>query len=214
MKSKKSCQDGDVPANIFKIFAAYLADPVTDIINCSISTGSYPNIWKEEIATPIPKSHPTQKLEDLRNISVLLNCDKICESLLSELIIKDMEENIDSAQYGNRKKKSINHYLIKMIDRILSAVDKNSRKETVAVVASLIDWSKAFPRQNPKLGVESFLRNGVRPALIPVLTSFFQNRKMTVKWHGCQSTKRNLNGGGPAGSTLGLLKYLSMISLY
>ena len=89
------------------------------------------------------------------------------------------------------------------------AVDNNSRKETVAVIASLIDWSKAFPRQNPKLGVESFLKNGVRPSIIPVLTSFFQNRKMTVKWHGCLSTKRDLNGGGPAGSTIGLLEYLS-----
>ena len=35
------------------------------------------------------------------------------------------------------------------------------------------------------------------------------NRKMTVKWHGCKSTKRDLIGGGPAGSTIGLLEYLS-----
>ena len=45
--------------------------------------------------------------------------------------------------------------------------------------------------------------------LIPVLTNFFIGRKLTVRWHGCKSTKRNLNGGGPAGSTLGLLEYLS-----
>ena len=87
MTSKKSCREGDVPANIFKIFAAYIAEPITDIVNCSISTGSYPKIWKEELATPIPKSYPTQKLSDLRNISGLLNCDKITETLLSELII-------------------------------------------------------------------------------------------------------------------------------
>ena len=35
------------------------------------------------------------------------------------------------------------------------------------------------------------------------------DRKLTVKWHGCKSSKRDLNGGGPAGSTLGLLEYLS-----
>ena len=116
---------------------------------------------------------------------------------------------MDPAQYGNRKGKSINHYLIKMIHRILSALDNNSRRETFAVVANLIDWSKAFPRQCPKLGVESFIKNGVRPSLIPVITSFFMNRKLTVKWHGCKSTKRDINGGGPAGSTLGLLEYLS-----
>ena len=209
MKTNKSNIDGDVPAKVFKIFAAYVAQPLTDILNCCIKTGKYPDIWKEEIATPIPKVHPTLKLSDLRNISGLLNCDKISEKLLAELVLEDMEYKIDSAQFGNRKGKSINHYLIKMIHRILSALDKNSRKERFAVVANLIDWSKAFPRQCPKLGVQSFIKNGVRPSLIPVLTSFFQDRKMTVKWHGCKSTQRNLPGGGPAGSTLGLLEYLS-----
>jgi hypothetical protein len=32
---------------------------------------------------------------------------------------------------------------------------------------------------------------------------------MTVKWHGCQSLPRKVNGGGPQGATLGLLEYLS-----
>ena len=116
---------------------------------------------------------------------------------------------MDPKQYGNRKGKSINHYLIQMIHRIHSALDNNSKRETFAVIASLIDWSEAFPRQCPKLGVEAFIKNGVRPSLIPVLTSFFMNRKLTVKWHGCKSTKRDIPGGGPAGSTIGLLEYLS-----
>ena len=209
LKVKKSTIKGDIPAKIFKVFAAYLAEPLAIILNCSIRNGEYPDIWKDEIATPIPKTHPTSSINDLRNISGLLNCDKISETMLAELIMSDIEQNLDSSQFGNRKGKSINHYLIKMIHRILTSLDNNSRKETFAVVANLIDWSKAFPRQCPKLGVESFIKNGVRPALIPILTSFFQNRKITVKWHGCKSSKRNLNGGSPAGSTLGLLEYLS-----
>ena len=32
---------------------------------------------------------------------------------------------------------------------------------------------------------------------------------MTVKWHGCHSLPRKVNGGGPQGATLGLLEYLS-----
>ena len=32
---------------------------------------------------------------------------------------------------------------------------------------------------------------------------------MFVKWHGCQSVIRSINGGGPQGATLGLLEYLS-----
>ena len=53
------------------------------------------------------------------------------------------------------------------------------------------------------------MQNGVRPSLIPVLVNYFQDRQMSVKWHGCQSVPRNIKGGGPQGATLGLLEYLS-----
>ena len=96
-----------------------------------------------------------------------------------------------------------------MLDRILSGLDNNSKGDVFAVVANLIDWNNAFPRQCPKLGVESFLNNGVCPSLIPVLINFFQDRKMSVKWHGCFSVPKDIKGGGQQGATLGLLEYLS-----
>ena len=77
------------------------------------------------------------------------------------------------------------------------------------VLATMVDWKQAFPRQCPKLGVESFVQNGVRPALIPVLINYFQGRRMKVKWHGVMSSLRQLNGGGPQGSTFGIWEYLS-----
>ena len=123
--------------------------------------------------------------------------------------IADMQAKLDPSQYGNQKGISIQHYLIKMVHRILSALDNNSRRDTFAIVASLIDWNNAFPRQCPKLGIESFIKNGVRPALIPVLINYFQDRQMSVKWHGQRSVPKRVNGGGPQGATLGILEYLS-----
>ena len=120
-----------------------------------------------------------------------------------------MKPNLDPAQYGNQPVISIQHYLINMIHRILTAVDKSTKSEAFAVIDSLIDWENAFPRQCPKLGIESFMRNGVRPALIPVLINYFQDRKMSVKWRGVRSLPRTLKGGGPQGATMGLLEYLS-----
>ena len=67
-----------------------------------------------------------------------------------------------------------------MIHKILTAVDNNSRWSTFAVVANLINWDNTFPRQWAKLGVESFIENGVRPALIPVLINYFQVRQMVA----------------------------------
>ena len=39
--------------------------------------------------------------------------------------------------------------------------------------------------------------------------NYFQDREMSVSWHGCLSTPRKINGGGPQGATLGILEYLS-----
>ena len=61
--------------------------------------------------------------------------------------------------------------MIKMLDRVLSLID-GSKEESVAVIATMIDWSKAFPRLDSTLGIESFIENGVRPSLIPIVASF------------------------------------------
>ena len=72
-----------------------------------------------------------------------------------------------------------------------------------------MDWSQAFDRQCPLLGIEAFIRNGVRKSVFPVLVNFFQNRKMVVKWKGLRSSTRSLNGGGPQRGTLGIIEYTS-----
>ena len=209
IKTNKATVPGDFPARLMKQFAAYLADPFTDIVNTSIRRGEYPQIYKFEVCTPVPKCYPPKDTSQIRNISGLLNFDKQMEKLISELIISDMSLKIDPSQYGNQKGVSIQHYLINMIHRILTVLDTNTQRETFAVIASMIDWNNAFPRQCPKLGIESFIENGVRPALIPVLINYFQDREMSVKWHGCRSVPRKVNGGGPQGATIGLLEYLS-----
>ena len=63
-------------------------------------------------------------------------------------------------------------------------LDNNQKGDTFAAVAALIDWKQAFPRQCPTLGVKSWIANGVRPALIPLIMDFFRNRAMVVRWHG------------------------------
>ena len=131
------------------------------------------------------------------------------DKIIGEYLIQDLADTRDRSQYGNEKNLSINHYLIKMLHRILCAVDRNSQSEAFAVILNLIDWSQAFDRQSHKLGVQSFVKNGVRPALIPILVSFFEDRHMKVKWNGVTSSSRKLNGGGPQGGLLGILEYLS-----
>ena len=85
-----------------------------------------------------------------------------------------MSASRDPSQYGNEKGISVNHYLIKMINEILTCLDTDTANEKNAAFCSLIDWKQAFDRQCPTLGVQSFVNNGVRGSLIPLLISYFQ----------------------------------------
>jgi hypothetical protein len=191
------------------MFAYELSFPLSDVFKRSCKFGEYPDIWKLETVTPAPKVYPPQTANDLRKISGTLNFSKIFEKFLAEAMISDMKATSDPSQYGNEKGIGTQHYLIKMIDRILTCLDTNNSKEAYAVICQLIDWNQAFDRQCPLLGIKSFIENGVRKSVIPVLVNYFQDRKMKVKWHGVFSSVRNMPGGGPQGCHMGQLEYSS-----
>ena len=157
----------------------------------------------------MPKVNPPRDLDELRPISNLFIFNKIQEELVAELVVLDMQAKLDPSQYGNIKKTFIQHYLIKMLHQILAALNRNSKGDIFAACVTLYDYKQAFSRQSHKLGVQSFLENGVRAQLIPALISYFQGRTMQVKWRGLLSTKRHLPGSGAQGSFLGNWEYLS-----
>ena len=209
MNKKAATVPNDLPIKLIQEFGVEIAFPLSHIINFCIQNGIYPDICKMESVTTVPKVFPAEKLKDLRKISGLLSFSKVTDKIVGEYLIEDMSHTRDMAQYGNEKNISAQHYLIKMIHKIHMAVDRNSQMEAISVILNMVDWSQAFDRQSHKLGIESFIKNGVRESLIPLLISFFQNRKMKVKWNGKFSKVHILNGGGPQGGLMGILEYLS-----
>ena len=209
MNKKAATLEGDIPMKVIAEFAEELAFPLSNIVNESLIQGVYPKMWKIETVTPVPKVYPAEKLTQLRKISGLVNFSKVTDKIIAEYLTEDMARSRDISQYGNEKGLSIEHYLIKMLHKILCTVDKNSKNEAFAVILSMIDWAQAFDRQSHYLGIKSFIQNGVRPALIPVLINFFQDRKIEVKWRGLRNSTRPLNDRGPQGGTLGTIEYTS-----
>ena len=209
MNKNAATLPNDIPMKLINYFSDDLALPLCHIVNSCLKSGKYPAIWKCEIVTPVPKVKVPEKLDQLRKISGLLNFSKITDSILTEFIVADMSMLSDKAQYGNVKGVSVQHYLIKMIHQILLKVDKTSQSGSFAVILNMIDWSQAFDRISHRHGIQSFIDNGVRPSLIPVLVNYFQGRSMQVKWNKGISTPRPLPGGTPQGDTLGILEFNS-----
>ena len=62
IKVNKSCILGDIPAKFIKLLSRQIAIPYAHILNIMFIKGEYPNIWKHEIQTPIPKTCPPKIL--------------------------------------------------------------------------------------------------------------------------------------------------------
>ena len=81
------------------------------------------------------------------------------EKIVVKYLVQDMKSKLDECQYANQENQSINHYLIKLVDRVLNALDGSSQGEHTAVLCTLVDFSKAFDRQDPTLAMKSFQEN-------------------------------------------------------
>ena len=195
---------------LVSMFSKEIALPLTHIINSIFETYSYPELWKTEVITPIQKCYPASTMKELRPISQILVFPKIFDRILAEYLSEDLEENSDPKQYGNQRGLSINHYLINMLNKILTGLDRNSASEKNAAILMMIDYAQAYEMQSHTLGVRSFISNGVRNSLVPVLVNFFSDRKIIVKWNGEHSFPRSVAAGSLQGINAGgILEFLS-----
>ena len=206
LKNRKSTQPIDLPSKVRNEFAFELATPLTDIYDSCLERYHYPKLWKHEWVVPAQKTINPKTLKDLRKISLTSEFSLVFEGLMKDWILQDIGPKIDPAQYGNQKRTSTEHMVVKLMDKILKLIDQNPHRS--AVVASMLDWSSAFDRQDPTLAIEKFLKLGVRPALVPVLVSYLTDREMQVKFNGKYSSTHRLPGGGPQGTLIGLIEYL------
>ena len=206
LKNTKSTFNIDLPNKVRKEFSVDLSTPLTDIINTCMEEGVYPQLWKFETISPVPKVTHPKILKDLRKISSTSDYSKVFESFLKDWLMEDIAPKIDIGQFGGQKGMGTEHMLVCLVNRILSLLDNNT--EPTAVIAAMVDWTAAFDMQDPTKAIQKFLKMGVRSSLIPVLISYLTERKMRVKFNGELSEVHDLIGGGPQGTLLGLLEYL------
>ena len=81
-----------MPASIMKQLINYYAEPLTYLINQSISQGIFPEELKLAKVLPIFKCEDEQLVQNYRPISILPFFSKVFEKITSKYIIEFMEE--------------------------------------------------------------------------------------------------------------------------
>ena len=118
-------------------------------------------------------------------------------------------DKIDPKQYGGQKKTSITHYLVDLVNFVLYNQDLTTPH---FVLACLVDFSKAFNRQNHKLLITILSDMGVPGWLLALVIAFLEDRSMILRYKGTCSSSKPLPGGGPQGTILGLFLFLILIN--
>ena len=208
-KKPRSGVPGDLPREIIKEFSVELARPASRIINKITESAKWPTSWKKEYITPIGKIPEPETEDDLRPISLTNFFSKVTEHFVVMWLLEYIEHLIDFRQFGGQKGNSITHYLIEFINFILS---NQENKEPTAVLACMIDFSKAFNRQNHNLLITKLSDMGVPAWLLKIVMAFLTDRTMVVRFKGATSTPKSLPGGGPQGTLLGLLLFIVLIN--
>ena len=133
----------------------------------------------------------------------------MAEHFVVSWLLNFIGHKIDFRQYGGLKGNSITHYIIEFVNFILSCQDSS---EQTAVLACMVDFSKAFNRQNHNNLITKLSDLGVPSWLLKIVMAFLRNRKMQVRYKGKTSTTKLMPGGGPQGTLLALILFIVMIN--
>ena len=77
----------------------------------------------------------------------------------------------------------------------------------------MIDFSKAFNRQDHNILLTLLCDLGVPGWLLRIVASFLEDRELLLKYRGHTASSKKLPGGGPQGTVLGMFLFIVLINL-
>ena len=196
-----------IPPILIKKCSESLADPLTKIYNKSITTGTFPKVWKKSIISPIFKSGDRSLIINYRPISLLCIFGKVFESLVYSKIFPSIQPYISDAQHGFFPNRSTTSNLICFFNNITKAIEDHAQFDVLYT-----DFRKAFDTVDQNILLKKMEDLGFYGPLLSWCESYLTDREQQVVLNGNESYTFNATSGVPQGSHLGPLFFLIFIN--
>jgi hypothetical protein len=198
LKPKSSYGHDQISTKLLKESINNIGEPITYIINRSLSTGIVPDKMKIAKVIPIYKNSDPLLIKNYRPVSLLTAFSKLLEKIMYSKVLNFLQANqsLYKHQYGFRSKHSTIHPIIHLINNCAEANNKRDKEFTLAIFC---DLSKAFDVINHKILLKKLYRYGIRGNALKWFKSYLSDRLQFVELDGNQSTMENILCGVPQG---------------
>lgn len=200
LKSNKAPGPDSLTNQLIKNLPSKAIEFITNIFNCCLSTGYFPQAWKAANCVAIPKQgkdHTQSK--GYRPISLINTLSKIFERIIHSHLKTWLDESaiIPQEQFGFRRGHSTTHQLKRVSDII---DQKLGAKKSVGIMT--LDIEKAFDSVWQEGLIHKLIRKRCPPFLIRIIHSFIKKRTFQVKCGAATSSPKPVPFGVPQGSVL------------
>ena len=205
----KSCEIDCIPTKFLKENLSIFEDIILKIVNVSLSSGTFPEKWKEAIIRPL---HKNPKLETItKNYRPVSNLPFLSK-VLEKCVLLKLQEHLDKQnllpdyQSAYRKNYSCETAVLSVVNDILWGMEE---KSVTALVA--IDLTAAFDTVDHNI-MSDVLQNyyGLSGSSLQWFNSYLKDRKFKVSINQAYSKTNCINYSVPQGSCAGP----SLYSLY
>jgi len=205
LKSKTSCGHDGISNQLLKQMKHELAEPISVIINQSITSGIFPDTLKVAKIIPFHKKNDIHLFDNYRPVSILPSISKVFEKFYFNQIYDYFCEKklFYQSQYGFRSQHSTELAATEFIDKIVTGMDEGQ-----VPLSIFLDLSKAFDTIDHKILLFKLKYYGINDKELHLLNSYLTNRYQYVQYNETKSNQLLITTGVPQGSILGPLLFL------
>ncbi|MES9881480.1 MAG: reverse transcriptase family protein, partial [Sedimenticola sp.] len=194
---------------LLKLSAIVIAPSITLLVNKSINSCTFPDVWKNAKVSPLLKSGAKDEVNNYRPISILPTLSKLIEKFVNVHLTAFLTQHnlLHKSQSGFRCNHSTESALLLMIEQWLSAINNGD-----CVGCVMVDFRKAFDMVDHEILLQKLNCYKFSDQSLRWFDSYLKHRKQVTSVNGSCSKELLIECGVPQGSILGPTLFLLFIN--